>query len=132
MFLQLYREIFVAIVPISRFFFTILSKAFIESFGSCTDYILLGTNTSTFGGKKNFGFSPRSFVFRSSVCPPPENYLRQASCMKPEAQVPSAGSLFRPVTSPACVQPIPTTAGVGEGVGKVFLFCIFTGSAGSS
>lgn len=59
MFLQLYREIFVAIVPISRFFFTVLSKAFIESFGSCTDYILLGTNTSTFGGKKKLWILPK-------------------------------------------------------------------------
>lgn len=35
-----------------------------ESFGSCTEYNLLGINTSTFGRKTHFGFSPRSFVFR--------------------------------------------------------------------
>lgn len=42
--------------------------------------------------------------------------------MKPEAQVPSEGSYPSPVASPACVWPVPTTPGTGEGVGRIFFF----------
>lgn len=58
-------QVFV-VVPVSRVLFVVLfnTEAFIESFESCTEYNLLGINTSTFGRRKYFGFSPRSFVFR--------------------------------------------------------------------
>lgn len=53
----------VFVVPTSRFLFTVLSKAFLESLGSCTDYNLLGMNTSTFGRKACLGSPQRSLLF---------------------------------------------------------------------
>lgn len=117
-------QVFV-VEPISRFLFTVLSnksKVFIDSFGSCTEYNLLEINTSTFGRKTLFGFSPRSFVFRLEQWSAPSNYMRQASCMKPEAQVPSEGSLFQSSCLPSLCVACPHNSRDWGGRGEDFFF----------
>lgn len=104
-----------------------------ESFGSCTEHNLLGINTSTFGRKTHFGFSPRSFVFRPEQWFTPMK-LHETSLLC-EARSTSAfrGQLIPVQLPPQLVCSLsPQQQGLGRARGSFFLFYIFTGSARGS
>lgn len=103
---EFYIAGFLFVVPASRFLFCVLSndrsKAFVELFGSCTESHLLGINTQ--------------LCIQSSSVVHARSFERcgQASCVKPEAQVPSEGSSFRSSCLPpqlAWPTPVPQQQG---------------------
>ena len=91
----------------------------------------MGINTSTFGRKKYFGFSPRSFVFGIEQWSTPIK-LRKTSLLDEARSTSAFRGQFIPVQLPPQRGPSPQQQGLGRGWGRFFLFYAFTGSAGGS